>query len=128
MRYAGNGLRVAAATILLLLGFAVGLAGARPLIQGSKRADRLSGKSAAETLKGGKGNDRLSGGGGNDLLLGGPGNDTLSGDAGIDELRGEGGNDLLKARDRKAEHVYCGPGRDRAIVDAIDVVRGCESV
>jgi hemolysin type calcium-binding protein len=127
--YASNGLRVVAATILLVIGLAAGTAGARPLLQGTKRADRLSGKSAAETLRGGRGNDRLSGGGGNDLLLGGPGNDRLSGDAGRDDLRGEAGNDLLSARDGRADRIDCGPGRDRAVVDAIDApVRGCEQI
>jgi hypothetical protein len=120
MGYAGKGIRVAAIGILLVIGILAPAAGARPLLKGTKGADRLSGGKVAETLKGGKGNDRMSGGGGNDLLFGGPGNDTLSGDGGLDDLRGEAGNDLLKARDDKADRVNCGSGRDKAIVDAID--------
>jgi hypothetical protein len=129
MRYAGKGLRVAAIGILLVVGILAPAAGARPLLKGTKHADRLSGGPRAETLKGGKGNDRLSGGGGNDLLLGGPGNDRLTGGRGRDSLRGESGNDILNARDGKADRVDCGPGRDKAIVDAIDApVRRCEHV
>jgi hypothetical protein len=129
MRYASNGMRVAAIGILLVVGILAPAAGARPLLKGTKRSDRLSGGSAAETLNGGKGNDRLSGGGGNDLLLGGPGNDRLTGGAGRDNLRGDAGSDLLNARDGKADRVDCGPGKDKAVVDAIDrPVRGCERV
>jgi hypothetical protein len=129
MRYAGKGMRVAVIGILLVVGILAPAAGARPLLKGTKHADRLSGGSAAETLKGGKGNDRLSGGGGNDLLLGGAGNDRLTGGSGLDDLRGEAGNDLLNARDGKADRVNCGPGKDKAVVDAIDApVRGCERV
>jgi hemolysin type calcium-binding protein len=129
MRYAGKGMRVAAIGILLVVGILAPAAGARPLLKGTKRADRLSGGPAAETLKGGQGNDRLSGGGGNDLLLGGSGNDRLTGGGGLDNLRGEAGNDLLNARDGKADRVDCGSGKDKAVVDAIDApVRGCERV
>jgi Ca2+-binding RTX toxin-like protein len=85
-------------------------AGARPLIVGTKHADRLQGTAAAETIKGGRGNDRLSGGGGKDLLVGGP------------------GRDLVKARDGLRDRVDCGPGRDRALVDTFDRVRRCERV
>jgi hypothetical protein len=127
--YAGNGLRVAAAMILFALGLATAVAGARPVIHGTKRADRLSGRGAAETIKGGRGNDRLSGGGGNDLLLGGPGADRLTGGAGLDDFRGGAGKDSLNARDGKADRVDCGPGKDRAIVDPLDApVRRCERI
>jgi hypothetical protein len=108
--HAGKGIRVAAATSLLVIGLVPGTAGARPLLQGTSKADRLTGGAAAETIRGGAGNDRLSGGGGRDVLLGGR------------------GRDLLKARDGERDRVDCGPGRDRAIVDKLDRVRRCERV
>jgi len=129
MGYAVRGIGVAAIGILLVAGILAPAAGARPLLEGTRHADRLSGGPKAETLKGGKGNDRLSGGGGNDLLLGGRGNDRLAGGTGRDDLRGEAGNDILDARDGKADRIDCGPGKDKAAVDAIDkLVRGCERI
>jgi hypothetical protein len=43
-------------------------------------------------------------------------------------LKGGPGNDVLLAADGKRDLVDCGKGRDRATVDRIDRVRGCESV
>jgi Ca2+-binding RTX toxin-like protein len=84
-----------------------------PAIDGTNKADTLTGGGGSQHYRGLNGNDTLSGGGGrdclegnngNDLLDGGPGRDFLFGGNGDDELRGgkgrddmygENGNDLL---------------------------------
>jgi hypothetical protein len=38
------------------------------------------------------------------------------------------GNDLIYARNRRIDEVWGGPGRDRAVVDRRDFVRGVERV
>ena len=113
-------------------------------LSGADGGDRLLGDDAA---KGVSGNDSLSGNDGNDLLVGGPGRDRLYGGAGNDRIRGGRGRDRLRAgsgknrlsgglgNDRihsangRRDSVSCGGGRrDRARVDWIDRVRGCEIV
>jgi Ca2+-binding RTX toxin-like protein len=59
-------------------------------------------------------------------LIGGPKADNLTGGRGSDLLRGGKGNDLIRAIDNQRDRVLCGPGFDRAKVDGIDIVRGCE--
>jgi RTX calcium-binding nonapeptide repeat (4 copies) len=82
--------------------------------------DRLRGGAQDDTLNGGTGNDVISGMGGDDLLIGGRGHDVLS--AGP-------GNDVVQAGDGTRDEVRCGPGFDRATVDAKDAVsRDCEKV
>ena len=107
------------------------------VLRGLGGNDRLYGRGGNDTLYGGTGNDRLDGGlgldrllggTGNDTLLGGAGNDRLDGGTGLDRLLGGTGNDTLNARDGRREIVDCGPGRDTAIVDRRDAVRGCELV
>ena len=88
-------------------------------IRGLKGADKIFGKGGADVLRGNKGADRVHGGGGKDKVYGGLGKDKLYGDS---------GNDRLYARDGKKDFVNCGKGRDRAVVDAKDKVRGCEKV
>jgi Ca2+-binding RTX toxin-like protein len=105
-------------------------------VNGRHGNDILIGGPAGEFLDGEFGNDRVSGGRGNDVLQGGPGNDRLSGGRGNDRLTGAGGRnrlsggsgrDVLDALNGERDVVNCGSGRrDRAIVDRIDVVRGCE--
>lgn len=96
--------------------------------------DRVKGGSNAETLDGGPGNDRLEGGFGNDTITGGPGKDEIFGDrtgeqCGLFEsCTVPFGNDVIDARDGEADQVDCGPGTDKATVDAIDTVSGCEEV
>lgn len=90
--------------------------------------DVLAGRGGADRLSGGRGNDVLRGGGGRDRLSGGPGDDRLSGDAGADVLDGGPGRDRIGARDGARDRIACGPGRDTAILDAIDRARGCEIV
>ncbi len=109
----------------------------RDNFQGNAGDDCLSGGPGDDDLDGGRGVDRLDGGPGTDLLSGGPGNDRLMGSSGRDRLLGDGGRDRLlggagrdtiDARDRRADLVSCGGGRDRARVDAVDRVSGCEVV
>jgi Ca2+-binding RTX toxin-like protein len=68
----------------------------------------------------------LHGGDGHDRLVGGGGHDNLTGGRGTDVIRGGKGRDLIRAIDGRADRVSCGPGIDRAKVDGIDHVKGCE--
>jgi hypothetical protein len=104
---------------------------------GTRRGDRLTGSIAGDALSGLGGNDVLvglagddclSGGRGKDRLSGGPGNDTLSGGPGKNRYSGGAGKDRINARNRVRETVSCGPGKDRARVDASDRTVGCERV
>jgi Ca2+-binding RTX toxin-like protein len=90
--------------------------------------DELFGRGGDDRLEGADGNDVLEGGRGRDLLLGGPGADTLTGGFGADRLRGGDGPDVLLAVDGRRDSVDCGAGCDRAEVDRIDRVTGCETV
>jgi Tol biopolymer transport system component len=72
--------------------------------------------------------DVLRGTGLRDLVHGFAGDDTIEGRAGDDALFGGPGADRLLARDGLRDSVDCGPGRDLAVVDRRDVVRGCERV
>jgi hypothetical protein len=58
----------------------------------------------------------IDGGAGDDRLTGGPAGDTISGGDGAD---------VVEARDGSADTIDCGPGLDRAFVDAVDVVTNC---
>jgi Ca2+-binding RTX toxin-like protein len=98
----------------------------RDLLNGGGGNDRLVGGAKADRLLGGGGNDKLLGSLGADRLIGGRGRDVLTGGAGGDRLVGGGGRDAYKggagsdtliARDRVAEVVDGGPGRDRARID-----------
>jgi hypothetical protein len=96
-----------------------GLAG-KDCLNGQAGNDKVSGGKAADSVKGGNGKDKLSGGSGKDKLIGGKGKDRMNGGA---------GNDRLLARDHKRDVVNCGKGKhDRAVVDRVDKVRGCEKV
>jgi dienelactone hydrolase len=96
-----------------------GLAG-KDCLNGQAGNDRVSGGKANDSVKGGNGKDKLSGGSGKDKLIGGKGKDRMNGGA---------GNDQLLARDHKRDVVNCGKGKhDRAVVDRVDKVRGCEKV
>jgi hypothetical protein len=91
--------------------------------------DRLSGLGDDDCLHGGKGADRLDGGDGDDTLRGNGGRDVLVGGAGSDVLLGGIDRDTVRARDGRRDTVDCGRGRhDRATVDAVDKVRGCEKL
>jgi Ca2+-binding RTX toxin-like protein len=98
-------------------------------LMGGSGKDLLLGGVGADCLFGGRGDDRLLGRGGNDALSGGSGADTLSGGTGKNTYSGGSGNDSIKATNGVRETVNCGSGRkDRATVDKVDRVRGCERV
>ena len=79
---------------------------------------------------GNKGNDSLSGGANGDRLWGEKGDDRLTGGGGADTVSGGAGDDRLFTRDEVSrDQVNCGDGRDLAVVDVDDSVRGdCEVV
>ena len=97
-------------------------------IFGGPGNDRISGGRGNDILSGGRGNDVISGGPGNDTLSGGPGNDVIYGGPGNNTIHGGPGTDTIHARDGHRDVVDCGPGRDVAFVDPVDLVRGCERV
>jgi hemolysin type calcium-binding protein/List-Bact-rpt repeat protein len=99
---------------------------ATDVICGGGGSDRINGGGGHDLILGGRGHDRLSGGPGREHLLGGPGDDVLVGGSDDDELFGETGTDVLHARDRVADYVNGGRGRDRARLDLMDVVGGIE--
>jgi RTX calcium-binding nonapeptide repeat (4 copies) len=99
------------------------------LTVGNATADRIGGTSGGETLRGTPRADRLYGRGGDDRMFGLGGADLLDGGPGGDRLWGGPGNDRIVARDRAQDLVICGPGRDIAIVDLLDLVHtSCEIV
>jgi hypothetical protein len=95
-------------------------------LEGDGGRNDLDGGPGSQAIAGRGGDDRLRGGEGNDCIDGGAGADVLSGNEGADILRGGVGGDVLRARDGERDVVVCGEGRDRAIVDHRDRVRGCE--
>jgi Ca2+-binding RTX toxin-like protein len=86
------------------------------------------GTQAGETIHGTARADDIRARGGNDRIFAAAGRDFIDGGAGSDRIDAGAGNDLVRARDRARDVVSCGPGQDRAIVDTLDVVRGCEAV
>jgi Ca2+-binding RTX toxin-like protein len=97
-------------------------------IVGTSTVDYLAGGGWDDTIVGLAGNDTLLGGAGGDKLDGGDGNDVLFGGAGVDTLLGGAGSDTIYAADGERDVVDCGPGSDRALVDAFDKVAHCEVV
>lgn len=97
-------------------------------LSGRSGADCLSGRGGDDLLSGGGGNDRVDGGRGDDLMRGAGGNDRLTGGSGADRFEGGSGNDFIDAADGRRDIVRCGDGRDRARVDRLDAVAGCERV
>jgi Ca2+-binding RTX toxin-like protein len=62
---------------------------------------------------GGRGNDVLDGERGADLLRGGPGADFFDPGPGRDVVQAGPGNDtIVMTRDKRADTIYCGPGKD----------------
>ncbi len=115
--------------------------GGRDVIDGTDRGevilglgggDTLNGRGGEDTVKGGDGIDEVSGGSGADEAYGNAGTDYLidAPDTSTDLLYGGRGADNVQVRDFPAvkDVVYCGPGRDTAYVDKLDVVNGCEIV
>lgn len=116
------------------------------LLLGDDRSERISGRAGDDRIRakggddcvsggpgddrigGGRGDDRLRGGRGSDLIHGRSGDDRISGGRGRDRIFGGGGDDRIDSRDGRRDVINCGRGRDLAIVDPQDVVRGCERV
>jgi hypothetical protein len=103
--------------------------------ESTDRLDALEFSEAHKACKGAKANvlgtskkDRLKGTKGRDLVAGGRGKDRLNGRGGKDCIAGEGDKDKIKAVDGKKDKVNCGPGKDKAKVDAEDKVAKCETV
>ena len=96
--------------------------------------DTIVGEDHDETIDGGAGDDVLEGGRRNDTITGGAGRDTILGDESdtgctwAPEYCVIFGNDTIDARDGEVDQVNCGPGVDRAVLDAVDVHVGCETV
>jgi len=65
------------------------------LLNGSEKADTLTGGADADTLYGFGGADKLTGGAGDDVLAGMAGNDTLLGGDGEDYILGGAGSDTI---------------------------------
>lgn len=81
------------------------------------------------TRHGTAGANSVSGTPRDDVLCGFGGNDTVDGNAGSDRLFGGRGADSLRAQDGEWDVVGCGPGRDVAFADEIDLVGfDCEDV
>lgn len=99
---------------------------------GSPGADKLKAAHGPDDVDGGAGDDNLEGGFGDDTVTGGPGRDTINADAsgGCDFMvcNAQVGNDTVYARDGEPDSIACGPGTDRAIVDAADTTSNCETV
>jgi Ca2+-binding RTX toxin-like protein len=98
------------------------------LIVGTSMGDYLAGGGHDDVIYGLGGNDTLLGGAGDDRIYGGPGNDVITGGSGADHLYGGPGSDTIYAVDGERDFVDCGPGKDRAVVDAVDKVINCEVV
>ena len=88
-------------------------------------------------LHGGPGNDTITGGGHDDEITGDAGDDNIDGQAGADKITagpgrddvsGGAGRDTINSRDTATDAVSCGAGHDRATADALDRVRGCETL
>ena len=105
-------------------------------IDGVASGDHLVG---IEHVIGSRGPDRLTGRDGpiienptfddTEVIEGGPGDDILEGHGGTDFLNAGDGDDLVLAADGEVDGISCGPGVDRAIVDAIDTHDGsCEVI
>jgi Ca2+-binding RTX toxin-like protein len=97
-------------------------------IVGTSRGEYLAGGGFDDVILGMGGNDTLLGGAGDDRLDGGAGNDVITGGSGADTILGGPGSDTIYAADGERDIIDCGPGRDRAVVDSVDVVKNCEVV
>ena len=98
-------------------------------MQGDNLNDLMSGGLGDDTQVGGAGSDTIFANRGADESFGGAGNDRLwalaSADAalpGVDTLHGEDGNDTFHTRDNEPDRIDCGNGKDRALLDLVDVI------
>jgi hypothetical protein len=95
-------------------------------IVGTAKADYLAGSGYDDTILGEGGNDTLVGGAGSDTIEGGDGRDVVIGGSWADRLFGNDGSDTIIANDGERDMIDCGPGNDRAVVDAKDITSHCE--
>lgn len=102
--------------------------GAGDLVFGLGGDDLIRGLAGGDCLVGDDGDDRLRGGGGADRLTGGAGADRLRGGGGVNRYDAGPGSDVVDAVNGRRELVSCGGGEDRARVDRVDSVGGCERV
>jgi len=118
-----------------------GVAVLAPLVarlRGGDGDDVLVAAAGVDMLDGGPGNDLLGAGAGDDVLLGGLGDDSLHGAEGADALDGDrgrdstdggAGRDSVVMRDRAADGVLCGEGRDGVRAEVLDSLDfSCEQV
>jgi Ca2+-binding RTX toxin-like protein len=103
-----------------------GVGTARDILHGGAGDDCLYGGPRTVTVGSGRFTRVVSDGA--DDLYGDAGNDVVIGRKGRDRLWGGTGNDRIVANDGSPDRIDCGPGRDAAIVDRHDSVRGCERV
>jgi Ca2+-binding RTX toxin-like protein len=102
-------------------------AGGTDSLFGAAGDDCLTGDAGDDWLSGGDGADDLRGGAGDDLVYGGAGNDQIDAGKGRDVVKAGTGNDTIKAKDRKAETIDCGAGKDTVTADKTDKLKGCET-
>jgi len=98
------------------------------VFRGGAGSTRVVGTQAGDQMFGDDGDDRVFGRHGADCLHGGDGDDRIDAGAGVDKVYGGPGADTIATRDDQPDFVDCGSGRDTALVDRHDRVRGCEIV
>jgi Ca2+-binding RTX toxin-like protein len=112
-----------------LAGFETAVGGAGDdTIAGSAGDDALDGRGGEDDLVGRGGDDELLGGAGDDAIAGGAGADFVSGGKGHDRLDGGKGDDRVDGKDRAADDIDCGPGRDSAKARRGERALRCESL
>jgi Ca2+-binding RTX toxin-like protein len=113
------------------------LAGLPVSAAGGNGSDDIQTGDTADDVNGEQGSDKLVTAGGDDILAGEDGNDTIDAGAGNDKINGGNGEDVIvagpgddtiRSADGLAEKIDCGDGNDTVVVDAEDVLTGCESV
>lgn len=100
---------------------------------GTPFGDLLRTDAYDDVIEAGAGADAIDAGYGSDTITPGPGQDTVLADGGAGACDAINcplpqGNDVIHARDGERDSIDCGPGTDTVIVDAIDVIAGCEIV
>jgi Ca2+-binding RTX toxin-like protein len=123
------GIALASGGVVVLAGSGSEGASTGSEIVGTNGPDRLIGTSRHDVIDGRGGADLIRGRGGSDVLKGGTGRDEIAGGEKFDRLLGGPGDDTIRARDRHADTIECGAGRDVAWVDRIeDGVYDCKVV
>ena len=85
-------------TPLLLAGFPAMSSALSPVactINGTEKADRITGTAGNDIICAGGGNDLVNGLGGDDVIYGGNGNDRINAGAGADDVYGDAGSDSI---------------------------------